>query len=64
MMDGRIGAIRKALDSADFENIPILAYSAKYSSAFYGPFREAAESAPQFETENLTRWITAIAMKL
>lgn len=48
MMDGRVGAIRKALDSNGFENIPIMAYSAKYSSAFYGPFREAAESAPQF----------------
>ncbi|HEY3250969.1 MAG TPA: porphobilinogen synthase [Ignavibacteria bacterium] len=48
MMDGRVGAIRKALDSGGFVNIPILAYSAKYSSAFYGPFREAAESAPQF----------------
>ena len=48
MMDGRIGAIRKGLDDAGFEQIPIMAYSAKYSSAFYGPFREAAESAPQF----------------
>lgn len=48
MMDGRVGAIRRALDSEGFENIPIMAYSAKYASAFYGPFREAAESAPQF----------------
>jgi porphobilinogen synthase len=48
MMDGRIGAIRTALDADGHENIPIMAYSAKYSSAFYGPFREAAESAPQF----------------
>jgi porphobilinogen synthase len=48
MMDGRIGAIRNALDTSDFANIPIMAYSAKYSSVFYGPFREAAESAPQF----------------
>ncbi len=48
MMDGRISAIRKILDDNSFENIPIMAYSAKYSSAFYGPFREAAESAPQF----------------
>jgi len=48
MMDGRIDAIRKALDSHGFENTPIMAYAAKYSSAFYGPFREAAESAPQF----------------
>jgi len=48
MMDGRIGAIRTALDAAGFIDTPIMAYSAKYSSAFYGPFREAAESAPQF----------------
>lgn len=48
MMDGRIAAIRKGLDDAGFSNTPIMAYSAKYSSAFYGPFREAAESAPQF----------------
>jgi porphobilinogen synthase len=48
MMDGRVGAIRKALDQSGFLNTPILAYAAKYSSAFYGPFREAAESAPQF----------------
>ena len=48
MMDGRIGAIRETLDDEGLKNIPILAYSAKYASAFYGPFREAAESAPQF----------------
>lgn len=48
MMDGRIGAIRNALDDNGFTDTPIMAYSAKYSSAFYGPFREAAESAPQF----------------
>ncbi len=48
MMDGRVGAIRRALDAQDFAHVPILAYSAKYASAFYGPFREAAESAPQF----------------
>ena len=48
MMDGRIGAIRKALDDAGFAETPIMAYSAKFSSAFYGPFREAAESAPKF----------------
>jgi porphobilinogen synthase len=48
MMDGRVGAIRKALDENQFEEIPILAYSAKYASSFYGPFRVAAESAPQF----------------
>jgi porphobilinogen synthase len=48
MMDGRVGAIRKALDSAGFLNTPILSYAAKFASGFYGPFREAADSAPQF----------------
>ncbi len=48
MMDGRIGAIRAALDANGFDNIPIMAYSAKFASAMYGPFREAAESAPKF----------------
>jgi porphobilinogen synthase len=48
MMDGRVGFIRDALDEAGFDQVGILAYSAKYCSAFYGPFREAAESAPQF----------------
>jgi porphobilinogen synthase len=48
MMDGRVKAIRDGLDGKGFSNIPILAYSAKYASGFYGPFREAAESAPQF----------------
>ncbi len=48
MMDGRVGAIRRALDENGFYNLPIMAYSAKYASSFYGPFREAAESAPKF----------------
>jgi len=48
MMDGRVGAIRDALDENNFPNIPIMAYSAKYASAFYGPFRDAAESTPKF----------------
>lgn len=48
MMDGRVQAIRTALDENGYKNMPIMAYSAKYASAFYGPFREAAESAPQF----------------
>ena len=48
MMDGRVGAIRRALDDNGFYNLPIMAYSAKYASSFYGPFREAAESAPKF----------------
>lgn len=48
MMDGQIAAIREGLDESGFETVPIMAYSAKYASCFYGPFREAAESAPQF----------------
>ena len=48
MMDGRVGAIRQGLDENGFEHIPIMAYSAKYASGFYGPFREAAESTPGF----------------
>lgn len=48
MMDGRVAAIRASLDESGFKNTPILSYAAKYASAFYGPFREAAESAPQF----------------
>ncbi len=48
MMDGRVAAIRKKLDENKFEDLPILSYAAKYCSAFYGPFREAADSAPQF----------------
>jgi porphobilinogen synthase len=48
MMDGRVGAIRDILDSEGYENTPIMSYAAKYASGFYGPFREAAESTPQF----------------
>src|SRR5204862_3423001 len=48
MMDGRVGAIREALDEEGYPNMPIMAYSAKFASAFYGPFRDAAESTPQF----------------
>jgi porphobilinogen synthase len=48
MMDGRVGAIRGALDADGFSGVPILSYAAKYASAYYGPFREAADSAPQF----------------
>jgi porphobilinogen synthase len=48
MMDGRVGAIRQTLDGAGFTSIPIMSYAVKYASAFYGPFREAADSAPQF----------------
>jgi len=48
MMDGMVGAIRASLDGAGFSHVPIMSYAAKYASAYYGPFREAAESAPQF----------------
>ncbi len=48
MMDGQIAALREGLDDAGFDTLPIMAYSAKYASCFYGPFREAAESAPAF----------------
>jgi porphobilinogen synthase len=48
MMDGRVAAIRRALDEASLINTPILSYAAKFASGFYGPFREAADSAPQF----------------
>src|ERR671920_382130 len=48
MMDGQVGAIREALDSAGFEQVAVMAYAVKYASAFYGPFREAADSAPAF----------------
>ena len=47
-MDGRVGAIRKALDDHNFSHLPIMSYAAKYASAFYGPFRDAAQSTPQF----------------
>lgn len=48
MMDGQVGIIRETLDESGYENVPIMAYSAKYASCFYGPFRDAAESAPKF----------------
>ena len=48
MMDGRVGALRAALDAAGFSHLPIMAYAAKYASSFYGPFRDAADSAPSF----------------
>jgi porphobilinogen synthase len=52
MMDGMVGSIRAALDSAGFSHLPIMSYSAKYASGFYGPFRDAAESPPQFGDRN------------
>lgn len=48
MMDGRVGAIRQALDDAGYQNVPIMSYAAKYASSFFGPFRDAAESPPKF----------------
>jgi porphobilinogen synthase len=72
MMDGRVGGIREALDEADYGHLPIMAYSAKYASTFYGPFREAAESAPQFgdrrsyqlDPANATEALREIALDL
>ena len=62
MMDGRIAAIRSALDRHGLQNVPILSYSAKYASAFYGPFREAAGSAPAFgDRRGATRWTPTTA---
>jgi porphobilinogen synthase len=52
MMDGMVGAIRNGLDDAGFTHMPIMSYAAKYASAFYGPFRDAAESPPQFGDRN------------
>ena len=58
MMDGRVGEIRKLLDANGYKNIPIMSYSAKYASAFYGPFRAAADSAPAFGDRKkfMTMW--------
>jgi porphobilinogen synthase len=63
MMDGRVGAIREALDDQGFVEAPIMAYSAKYASAFYGPFREAAQSAPQFGDRHAYQMDPANAME-
>ena len=57
MIDGMVAAIRTALDAAGFAHVPIMSYAAKYASAFYGPFREAAESARNSATAAVTRWI-------
>ncbi len=56
MMDGMVQAIRGGLDAAGFVNLPILSYAAKYASGYYGPFRDAAESAPASATAGPTRW--------
>jgi porphobilinogen synthase len=63
MMDGRVGAIREALDESGYHETPIMAYSAKYASAFYGPFREAAQSAPQFGDRRAYQMDPANAME-
>ena len=63
MMDGRVGAIRGELDGEGFTDTPILAYSAKFASAFYGPFREAAGSSPAFGDGGPTRWIPRTAAR-
>lgn len=55
MMDGRVRAIRETLDDDGFQNTPIMAYSVKYASGYYGPFREACDSAPRFETGEAIR---------
>jgi len=63
MMDGRVGAIRAALDAERFDHVPIMAYSAKYASSFYGPFREAAESTPSFGDRHSYQMDPANAME-
>ncbi len=63
MMDGRVGAIRAALDAEKFDHIPIMAYSAKYASSFYGPFREAADSTPSFGDRHSYQMDPANAME-
>ena len=57
MMDGFVTVIREALDKEGFTNIPIMSYAVKYSSEFYGPFRDAADSTPQFGDRKHIRWI-------
>lgn len=64
MMDGQVKAIREALDSSGYVNTMIMAYSSKFSSNLYGPFREAAESAPKVGIERVINWITATGRKL
>ncbi len=64
MMDGRVAAIRKILDDHNFTQTPIMAYAAKYASGFYGPFREAAESTPQFGDRRSYQMDPAMSRKL
>lgn len=63
MMDKRVGAIRQALDAAGFTYTPIMAYSAKFASGYYGPFRDAAHSAPGFGDRKLIRWTLQTGVK-
>ena len=63
MMDGRIGYIRRDLDAAGFSETSLMAYTAKYASAFYNPFRDALDSAPKAGDKKLTKWIIATATK-
>ena len=64
MMDGRVGHIRRDLDHAGFINTGIMAYTAKYASAFYGPFRDALESAPKGETKKAIKWILPMSRSI
>ena len=64
MMDGRIGAIREALDDNGFTNLPIMAYSAKYASGYYGPFRDAADSAYQMDPANSNEALREVALDI
>lgn len=64
MMDGRVSAIRNALDENGLINTPIMSYSAKFASGYYSPFRDAAESAPEFGDRKAIRWITQTAKRL
>lgn len=63
MMDGRVGYIREALDEYGFTDVSIMSYTAKYASAFYGPFRDALESAPRFGDKKHIRWIPQTVVK-
>ena len=57
MMDGFVAEIREGLDQAGYQNIPIMSYGIKYASSFFGPFRDAADSAPSFGIEKPIKWI-------
>jgi porphobilinogen synthase len=63
MMDGTVGALRRGLDQAGFADVSVLSYAVKYASAFYGPFRDAADSAPSSATAEAIRWTPRAASK-